>query len=340
MLVKVSMDLAARFPKPYWTIEMKDRSQCIIDRGVDSIYPGIVYSLFTSVPSTATDIPSGLRSYQPPSASAFYQNSLDWASAQISNCLAFHENPTCAKAPDSFLPMRLINVWHPDGSEDVILNHKSQIMDGSLYNALSYCWSDSTDNDNNCYSQFMSTYSEFEDNMERIRWSSLPKTFQDSIMFTRGLGVQYLWIDSLCTLQGDRESWAQDPGAITSVYQHAFVTICALWGHDPYSGLFSSREEWHPRLLTVVERGVEAWPLYYRKSHGPFLSWPRTQLQQPGMLARWPLFARAWSQEERLASPRVLYFDTSELGFRCAGYEDCQCGEHRDGVLQRTPQSG
>jgi Heterokaryon incompatibility protein (HET) len=34
-----------------------------------------------------------------------------------------------------------------------------------------------------------------------IKWSRLPKTFQDAIQVTRLLGIRYIWIDALCIIQ-------------------------------------------------------------------------------------------------------------------------------------------
>jgi hypothetical protein len=36
---------------------------------------------------------------------------------------------------------------------------------------------------------------------EQIPWERLPKTFADAVTVTRLLGIQYLWIDSLCIIQ-------------------------------------------------------------------------------------------------------------------------------------------
>jgi hypothetical protein len=33
-----------------------------------------------------------------------------------------------------------------------------------------------------------------------LDWSSIPKTFQDAITLTRSLGIDYIWIDSLCII--------------------------------------------------------------------------------------------------------------------------------------------
>ena len=43
--------------------------------------------------------------------------------------------------------------------------------------------------------------------------------------------------------------------------------------------------------------------------------------------ARSPLFSRAWTLQEELLAPRVLYFGPDELVFRCRTSHDCLCGK-------------
>jgi hypothetical protein len=49
------------------------------------------------------------------------------------------------------------------------------------------------------------TKSTLDDHLRGIDVRSLPQTFQDAIVFTRKLGMRFLWIDSLCIVQDDIE---------------------------------------------------------------------------------------------------------------------------------------
>ena len=62
---------------------------------------------------------------------------------------------------------------------------------------------------------------------KRIDFASLPKTFQDSIFIARKLGVQYVWIDSVCIIQDDGEDWTHEAKTMGLVYQKAYLTISA-----------------------------------------------------------------------------------------------------------------
>jgi hypothetical protein len=50
-----------------------------------------------------------------------------------------------------------------------------------------------------------------------IPFSHFPKTFQHAILICRGLGVNHLWIDSLCVIQDSEEDWALQSARMTDV---------------------------------------------------------------------------------------------------------------------------
>lgn len=70
------------------------------------------------------------------------------------------------------------------------------------YVALSHCWGPEPP---------LKTTSKNRRQMERdLSWSFLPKTFQDAILVTLHLGMQYIWIDSLCIIQDDALDWDRE----------------------------------------------------------------------------------------------------------------------------------
>ncbi|KAI3318796.1 heterokaryon incompatibility [Xylariaceae sp. AK1471] len=70
-----------------------------------------------------------------------------------------------------------------------------------------------------------------KDNVKRCRkgfkLSELPKTFQDAIEVTHELGVQYLWIDSICIIQGRHDDWEQGSKLMEQVFASAYCTTSA-----------------------------------------------------------------------------------------------------------------
>jgi len=101
------------------------------------------------------------------------------------------------------------------------------------YNALSHCWGSGeyiirTVRDNIV-----------EHRKNGIPLSDLPRTFQDAVKICRRLGVDYLWLDSLCIIQNDSQDWHDQASRMASVYENSFITIAASKAHDPSEGCFS-----------------------------------------------------------------------------------------------------
>lgn len=99
------------------------------------------------------------------------------------------EEHGCMKETHSVLPRRVLDVRHggvrlyESGTE----NHEAR------YACLSYCWGVDT------RSMLRTTRSTLEARKAGIVWDHLPSTMQDAVLFTRRLGLDYLWIDALCT---------------------------------------------------------------------------------------------------------------------------------------------
>ena len=56
---------------------------------------------------------------------------------------------------------------------------------------------------------------------------TLPKNFADAVFVTRQLGLQYIWIDSLCIIQDSPSDWHKEAATMHQVYRFADVTIVA-----------------------------------------------------------------------------------------------------------------
>jgi uncharacterized Zn-finger protein len=111
------------------------------------------------------------------------QKALEW----ISICTNHHAR--CSDGSLTLLPTRLIDVFKC--SPDVALvDSKGQV---GRYVCLSHCWGESK--------LIITKKSNLERHKDQISFSTLSKTFQDAVEFTRRLEIRYIWIDSLCILQ-------------------------------------------------------------------------------------------------------------------------------------------
>ncbi|KAK3938227.1 heterokaryon incompatibility, partial [Diplogelasinospora grovesii] len=99
--------------------------------------------------------------------------------------------------------------------------------------ALSHCW---------CKHRLLTTRKEnISEHCKEIQFASLPETFQDAVTVTRTLGVQYLWIDSLCIIQDDPDDWRRGSVQMGSIYRDAAITIAASGAKDGTEGCFMPR---------------------------------------------------------------------------------------------------
>ena len=64
----------------------------------------------------------------------------------------------------------------------------------------------------------------------------IPKTFLDAIRVTVGLGLRYLWIDSLCVLHSEDHWMLDESENIGAVFYTAFITIDATTRWDVDDG--------------------------------------------------------------------------------------------------------
>jgi hypothetical protein len=71
------------------------------------------------------------------------------------------------------------------------------------------------------------TMDTLNDRKRSIPLSSLNQTFKDAINVTRSLGLQFLWIDSLCIIQDSPSDWTRESAKMCSVYSNAISNIAA-----------------------------------------------------------------------------------------------------------------
>ena len=144
----------------------------------------------------------------------------------------------------------------------------------------------------------MTTKDNLDGHLSQIRWETLPATFQDAILVTRGLGLDYIWIDSLCIVQDDSADWMQEAGTMKDIYTNSYLTIAALIAPNAHYGLFRNPKPVNPpgELQAANLKGAP-FSIYTRRyNHSDFS--PHYH----------PLMNRAWTFQELILSPRVLFF--------------------------------
>jgi hypothetical protein len=158
-------------------------------------------------------------------------------------------------------------------------------------------------------------------NIERFRQGiphrDLCKTFQDAICITKALGLDYLWIDSLCIVQNDPQDWAREATIMCNIYGGSAITIAAASAEDGSVGCFFKRD---PNFKAKYKFSVRGGKEFILAKEGVYESYVEGD----------PLASRAWEFQERHLSPRILYMFSKEVCWECKKARACE--SYPDGI--------
>ena len=142
--------------------------------------------------------------------------------------------------------------------------------------------------------------------------SELSLTFQEAFEVLRFLGIQYIWIDSICIVQDSHEDWSREAKTMMKVYQQACLNLAATVSSDDKPGLFTKRDG--DALISQP----------FKISNG-FLDGEYRIVEGVMDIFSWedaiegaPLNRRGWVLQERLLSPRVAHFTADQVIWDCS----------------------
>lgn len=217
----------------------------------------------------------------------------------IHNCNTAHN---CYPSKDTFLPTRVLDVVDKDATFVRLTCDIGNQTRPGRYIALSHRWgSDET---------LRTTQENKERFQDRINIFDLPKTFRDAVYVTRKLGIQYLWIDSLCIVQDDAEDWDTESKLMEQVFSSAYVTIAASCASGTDDGFLKSRP---PRQCVTL-----------KKDNGAEYYICDTIDNFAGDVDQGELNKRGWVLQERALSRRTIYFTEKQSYWECGGGVRCE----------------
>ncbi|ESA42070.1 TOL [Neurospora crassa OR74A] len=222
--------------------------------------------------------------------------SLDQAFRWLENCVSSH--PSCNRVSgihensQGKYPARFLDVGCM-GSRTVKLTETTGMdFQKQRYMTLSHCWGDSV--------PARLLLNNYASRLKGFALDELPRTFQDAILLTQRLNVQFLWIDSLCIIQDSPDDWVAESAKMHFVYQNTHLNLAAAVSPNSSGGFFFPRHplSFVPWLMRLDTYSTLA--LHY-------------ELRGPSILYR-----RGWVLQEQILPRRTLIFGRQELYWECS----------------------
>ena len=223
----------------------------------------------------------------------------------LSECVVNHTS--CMQMQGDFAPERLVHVSLVDDRGAFRVTKTQDIRKPLRYLTLSHRWDAGTPTLNKRTADSYRT---------QTPWTELSKTYRDAFAIVTALGFSYIWIDSLCISQDDRDDMLTEGLSMMQVYSGAVCNLSALEGHS--RGMFATRYPSHvgtAQALSGAQGLLQNQHIMLVDGH----TW-RSEVDEA------PLNQRGWVLQERLLAARTVYFCKTQvfwecsLGRRCEGY--------------------
>ena len=202
-------------------------------------------------------------------------------------------------------PCRLLYLGS-DSAHAQLVDVASHIGSLPQYATLSHCWGP-----NGLPASAMTTLENFRERQTKISINTLPPTFRDAIDVTRRLGLEYLWIDALCIIQGSMDDWRNEGKIMDAIYAESSVTLAAESSVDANGGLFSDTInldqgiDTPAQVTTTLSNGRSA-TLVLQVTDSRSLEVDKRTLS-----------TRAWCLQERVLSRRIIHFFDKGILWEC-----------------------
>ncbi|OTB00027.1 hypothetical protein M426DRAFT_245042 [Hypoxylon sp. CI-4A] len=245
---------------------------------------------------------------------------IEFARALLNVCRKNH--PECRSDADTApeMPTRIIDVGSSPGFARLVLPRDHGFCEPYL--ALSYCWGQGVKHATELNDGNLSTLLEYIDEDE----AKLTATHRECFAVARQLGIRYIWIDSLCIIQGNAADWERESKRMAEVYGNAALTIIAARSADSRLGFAMNGFE--PRVppcpLPFGEKDEQG-----RDISGVYLCLHRK-------MGKGPLHGRGWCFQEGVLSQRQLIFENGMVCFSCQRSKRYENGDAEESDKPRT----
>ncbi|RTE81036.1 hypothetical protein BHE90_004492 [Fusarium euwallaceae] len=228
------------------------------------------------------------------------QGCFEFINKQVANCMKNHK---CGgDGPLPLLPERIIWI-EANNSTHIQLVEPTDIR--AKYIALSYCWGPTGPD------TYLTNASTLEAKKAGIQFQDLPPLFQDVVSCSRSLGIEYVWIDRLCIIQGQDEDFKRQAANMHKIYGNATLTIAAASATSENDRILAPRDiKGQPFSLNLNIEGIGTLKVgARRRSHCLGTE------DKGGDYGK--ISTRAWIWQERLLSGRMIFYTPTALKFEC-----------------------
>ncbi|KAH7398564.1 hypothetical protein BKA66DRAFT_483928 [Pyrenochaeta sp. MPI-SDFR-AT-0127] len=234
-----------------------------------------------------------------PASDAFFATIRLW----LQDC--DHNHPGCSNPGHGRLPTRLIEVGTVDKPLLRLVETCGETVSSMKYIALSHPWGNTA-----VYQPFSTLRHNLEKFKTTIPYEELPGTFKDAVNCTRNLGIHYLWIDSICIIQGADGDFAEEAKRMSIVFSGAHFVIAASRATDQRTGFLGPR----PQGDYITLKSEDKNPFYICKIRDNFSK----------DVIEGTLNQRGWVLQERALARRTIYFTGNQTYFECGNGVRCE----------------
>ncbi|KAL7937009.1 heterokaryon incompatibility domain-containing protein [Trichoderma chlorosporum] len=225
------------------------------------------------------------------------------ARSWLHQCRSHHPACLINKVPE--LPTRVVDIGPPDAEylPRVFVSNGAK----ADYIALSHCWGGRIES--------VLTTKTYSDYQTALPISEIAANFTDSFRIARELGIQYIWIDSLCIVQDSKEDWKIESSKMGAVYRNATLTVSAFVSAKSTVGILNNKEMPFPEAPKSANLRI------YRDTSNTKeveVDW-KSQDEESfvRLMYKCALSLRGWTLQEYILSPRNLLYGARQIYWRC-----------------------
>jgi hypothetical protein len=240
----------------------------------------------------------------------------------------------CVKAArTTWVPTRLLDLQFGDGTSVRLIDTRYEHTIGP-YVTLSHCWGSDDLPGNRCLTTSADTVMLHQ--TKGIKISDMNSTnFEQAIDVARHINIRYIWIDSLCIVQGPGGNFHTEGQLMHKVYRNSYCNLAAADSANSRGGLFRRREPSDVFQGTFKGNGsstifgTTTWRIVAENL------WEKELLETHIYTRGWVFQGRSvrfLSNEiiccslilERMLSPRILHFSRNQIFWDCGMISACE----------------